>query len=46
MNVSTDQFTFDRTKWGIKYNSASFFEGLKDKAISNDIGLKISLVAK
>lgn len=46
VQVSTPQFKLDRTQWGIKYGSPSFFEGLKDKAINNDIGLKINLVAK
>lgn len=46
VRVSTNQFKIDRTQWGIKYGSPSFFEGLKDKAINNDMGLKISLVAK
>jgi len=46
VRVSTDQFKIDRTEFGIKYNSASFFEGLADKAINNDIGLKVTLVAK
>jgi len=46
VQVTTPQFKLDRTQWGIKYGSPSFFEGLKDKAINNDIGLKINLVAK
>jgi polyisoprenoid-binding protein YceI len=43
--VNTPAFTIDRTQWGIKYGSPSFFENLKDKAISNDIGLTINLTA-
>jgi len=46
VRVSTSQFKIDRTQWGIKYGSPTFFEGLADKAINNDIGLKVSLVAK
>jgi len=46
VRVSSPQFKIDRTQWGIKYGSPSFFEGLADKAINNDIGLKINLVAK
>ena len=46
VRVSTPQFKIDRTEWGIKYNSPSFFENLADNAINNDIGLKITLVAK
>ena len=45
ISVSTPAFTIDRTQWGIKYGSPSFFENLKDKAISNDIGLRVNLVA-
>ncbi|MEM9545962.1 MAG: YceI family protein, partial [Bacteroidota bacterium] len=46
VKVTSPQFKIDRTEWGIKYGSPSFFEGLADKAINNDIGLKINLVAK
>ncbi len=46
VRVSTTQFKIDRTQWGIKYGSPSFFEGLADRAINNDIGLKVTLVAK
>lgn len=46
VRVSTNQFKIDRTQWNVKYGSPSFFEGLADKAINNDIGLKITLVAK
>jgi len=46
VRVSTPEFKINRTEWGIKYGSPSFFEGLKDKAIDDDIKLKINLVAK
>lgn len=45
VKVSTPQFTINRTDWGIKYGSASFFDGLKDKAINDDMGLSINLTA-
>ena len=45
MMVNTPAFTIDRTEWGIKYGSAKFFDGLKDKAISDEIGLQVSLTA-
>ncbi len=45
VNVSSPQFTIDRTLWEIKYGSPSFFEGLKDKAINNEIALSIALSA-
>ncbi|WP_192823450.1 YceI family protein [Rufibacter sp. LB8] len=37
---------FDRTKWDIKYRSGNFFENIGDKAIHDDVELKIELVAK
>ncbi|WP_235298557.1 YceI family protein [Portibacter marinus] len=45
IKVNTPQFTIDRTEWGIKYGSAKFFDGLKDKAIAEEIGLKVDLTA-
>ena len=42
-NTATTTFQVDRTKFGIKYGSASFFDGLKDKAIYNEFDLKVSL---
>ncbi len=46
ISVTTPQFTIDRTEWGIKYGSSTFFDDLKDIAIGNDIGFQINLVAK
>ncbi|MFD1063312.1 YceI family protein [Winogradskyella litorisediminis] len=34
----------DRTKFGIKYGSASFIDNLKDKAISDDFEVNVNLV--
>jgi polyisoprenoid-binding protein YceI len=36
----------DRTKFDIKYGSGSFFDNLGDKAISNDMTISFSVVAK
>ena len=36
----------DRTKYGIKFGSKSFFESIGDKAINDDFLLDISLVAE
>ena len=36
----------DRTKYGIKYGSGSFFDNLGDKAIDNDFVLNVSLVTE
>jgi polyisoprenoid-binding protein YceI len=38
-------FKVDRTKYGIKYGSGSFFDNLGDKAIDNEFGVEINLVA-
>lgn len=43
--VTVAKIMVDRTKYGIKYGSASFFEGIGDKAISNDFELNINVVA-
>jgi len=45
LKVATEMFTINRTDWGLKYGSASFFDGLKDKAINDDISLNIRLKA-
>jgi polyisoprenoid-binding protein YceI len=36
----------DRTKWNIKYGSASFFKGLGDKTINDEFEIKFELSAK
>jgi polyisoprenoid-binding protein YceI len=46
VSVSTPPFTIDRTEWDIKFRSTKFFEGLADKAINDDIGLQVQLMAK
>jgi len=46
ITATTPQFTIDRTEWGIKYGSATFFDGLKDNAINDEVGLRINLSAK
>lgn len=38
--------TLNRTQWGLKYGSNSFFKGLGDKAIHDDFTLAIDLAAK
>ncbi len=44
--VLAGNLTFDRTKFNVKYNSGSFFEGLGDKMIYNDVELKFSVKTK
>jgi polyisoprenoid-binding protein YceI len=41
--ISTNPFTINRTDWGIKYGSKTFFQDLKDKFIDDNITLQISL---
>ena len=43
-NMATAKVKIDRTKFDIKYGSASFFDNLADKAINNEFELTISLV--
>jgi polyisoprenoid-binding protein YceI len=43
VNVTTKPFTINRTDWGVNYGSSSFFDNLGDKAINNDISLKLSI---
>ncbi|MDP2088556.1 MAG: YceI family protein [Flavobacteriaceae bacterium] len=43
-NKAQGTLVVDRTKYGIKYGSGSFFDNLGDKAISDNFELKISLV--
>lgn len=45
VTVKTPAFTINRTDWGVNYGSASLTDGLKDKAINDNIGLEIMLVA-
>ncbi len=45
VSVTTPDFSIDRTNWGIQYGSATFIDGLKDKAINDKVGLKIVLQA-
>jgi len=42
--LANADITVDRTAYGIKYGSGSFFDNLGDKAIDNDFTLKVNLV--
>ncbi len=42
-NTATTKLEVDRTKFGIKYKSGSFFDNLKDKAINDNFELAVSL---
>ncbi|MCF6131911.1 YceI family protein [Flavobacterium wongokense] len=43
-DTASTKLTVDRTKYGIKYSSKSFFENLGDKTIYDDFELNINLV--
>lgn len=45
MMLNSEQFTIDRTDWGIQYGSKNFTDIVADKAISDDIKLTVNLVA-
>ncbi|MBK9734873.1 MAG: YceI family protein [Saprospiraceae bacterium] len=45
VSVSTNLFPINRTEWGIKYGSKSFFDNLADKFIEDNILLQIKLTA-
>ncbi|MCB0383559.1 MAG: YceI family protein [Psychroserpens sp.] len=42
-NTATASFKIDRTKFDIRYGSASFFDDLKDKAIYDEFDLNVNL---
>jgi polyisoprenoid-binding protein YceI len=42
---ATANFDVDRTRYGIKYGSGSFFDNLGDKAIENNFNIDVNLVA-
>jgi len=49
VTASAPQFVIDRTQWGISYGSTdkdSVADDLKDKVISNDIGIALTIVAR
>lgn len=43
--TASGTITVNRTKFDTKYKSASFFESISDKAISDDFILDVNLVA-
>ncbi|MFB0903681.1 MAG: YceI family protein [Nonlabens sp.] len=45
MMLSSEEFTIDRTDWGIQYGSSNFTDIIANKAISDDIKLTVNLVA-
>ena len=45
IEITSEEFTIDRTKWNVNYGSKSVFEGLGDKFINDEVELKINLKA-
>ena len=45
-NLYTAKIKIDRTKFGIRYGSASFFDSLGDRAIYDEFTLDVKLVAE
>ena len=47
IEAKSAQFVIDRAEWNVRFRSPSFFDPaeLKDKAINNEIGLEIAMVA-
>lgn len=43
-NKATAELLLDRTEWDIRYGSGKFFEDLGDKAIKDEMKIKITLV--
>lgn len=46
MELKSETFTIDRTKWGVNFGSKSVFDNLGDKFIDDEIELTVSVVAK
>jgi polyisoprenoid-binding protein YceI len=43
--IATANFNIDRTEYGIRYGSGSFFDNLGDKAIDNNFNVEVNIVA-
>ena len=44
--AATGKVTIDRTKFGLKYGSKTFFDSIGDKAINDDFDLTFNVIAK
>jgi polyisoprenoid-binding protein YceI len=43
--TATSKFSIDRSQWEVKYGSSSFFKGLGDKVINDEIEFDVTLKA-
>lgn len=46
MELTSEKFNIDRTKWNVNYGSKSVFDGLGDKFINDEIELMLDVKAK
>ena len=46
MELTSEEFTINRTDWGVNYGSKSVFDNLGDKFINDDMKIKVSLKAQ
>lgn len=46
VHTGAGKLVVDRTRWGVKYGSDSFFKNLGDKVIANDIEFDFNIVTK
>ena len=45
LEMTSDEFSIDRTKWDVKFRSGKFFDNLKDKLIYDDITISVKVKA-
>lgn len=45
IEITSEEFTIDRTNWNVNFGSKSVFDGLGDNFVSDDVTLKINLKA-
>ncbi|TVZ25629.1 polyisoprenoid-binding protein YceI [Gillisia sp. Hel_I_86] len=46
LELTSEKFNIDRTKWNVNYGSKSVFDGLGDKFINDEVELEIEVKAK
>lgn len=46
IEVKSETFTLDRSKWNVRYGSKSFFDDLADKFINDEMEISINVKAK
>jgi polyisoprenoid-binding protein YceI len=45
LTATTEQFTIDRLKWGVQYNSSTLAGTAKDKVINDQVGISLNITA-